>query len=61
VAATGITIFWIAGGKVVESWTSIDLSPAVEELQWLAQGGGGARSGEISLAERDASPQIWDV
>jgi steroid delta-isomerase-like uncharacterized protein len=61
VAATGITLFRIAFGKVVESWTSIDLSPAEEELQWLTQGGGGASSGEISLAERDASPQIWDV
>jgi steroid delta-isomerase-like uncharacterized protein len=61
VAATGITLFRIAGGKVVEGWTSIDLSPAEEELQWLTQGGGGAGSSDISLPERDASPQIWDV
>jgi hypothetical protein len=27
VTATGITLFRIAGEKVVESWTSIDLSP----------------------------------
>jgi steroid delta-isomerase-like uncharacterized protein len=61
VAATGITLFRIALGKVVESWTSIDLSPAEEELQWLTEGGGGARSGDIPLAERDTSPAIWDV
>jgi steroid delta-isomerase-like uncharacterized protein len=57
VAATGITLFRIAGGKVVEGWTSIDLSPAEEELQWLTQGGGGAGSSDISLTERDASPR----
>jgi len=61
ITATGITIFRIAGGKVVESWTSIDLSPAEEELQWLTEGGEGATSGDIYLAERDTSPQIWDV
>ena len=60
VMATGITIFRIVGGRVVESWTSIDLSPAEEELQWLTEGGGGARSGDVSLAERDISPAIWD-
>ena len=59
VRATGITIFRIAGGRVMESWTSIDLSPAEEELQWLTEGGGGARSGDV-LAERDISPAIWD-
>jgi len=41
VTATGITNFRINGEKVVESWTSIDLSPAEEELQWLTEGGGG--------------------
>jgi len=61
VAATGITIFRIAGGQVVESWTSIDLSPAEEELQWLTEGEGGARSSDISLAERGTSPPIWDL
>jgi steroid delta-isomerase-like uncharacterized protein len=61
VTATGITLFRIANEKVVESWTSIDLSPAEEELQWLAQGGGKARSSDISLAERGTSPPIWDV
>jgi steroid delta-isomerase-like uncharacterized protein len=47
VAATGITVFRIAGEKVVESWTTIDLSPTDEELHWLTQGGGGARSGDL--------------
>jgi steroid delta-isomerase-like uncharacterized protein len=61
VAATGITVFRLSGEKVVESWTSIDLSPAEEELQWLNEGGEGARSADISLAERDTSPPIWDV
>jgi steroid delta-isomerase-like uncharacterized protein len=61
VTATGITHFRIASGKVVESWTSIDLSPAEEELQWLTQSGEGARSADISLAERGTSPPIWDV
>jgi steroid delta-isomerase-like uncharacterized protein len=61
VAANGITVFRISDGKVVESWTSIDLSPAEEELQWLTEGGGGARSADTSLAERGTSPPIWDV
>jgi hypothetical protein len=61
VAANGITHFRIASGKVVESWTSIDLSPAEEELQWLTQSGEGARNSDISLAERGISPPIWDV
>ena len=61
VAATGITLFRVAFGKVMEGWTSIDLSPAEEELQWLTEGGSGARSGGLSFTERDASPQIWDV
>jgi predicted ester cyclase len=61
VAATGITLFRVAFGKVVEGWTSMDLSPAEEELQWLTEGGGEASSGDISLAERDTSPPNWDV
>jgi predicted ester cyclase len=61
VRATGITVFRIAGRKVVESWTSIDLGPTEEELQWLTEGGGWPKSGDISLAERDTSPQIWDA
>jgi serine phosphatase RsbU (regulator of sigma subunit) len=62
VTATGITHFRIAGGKVVEAWTSTDLSPTEEELRWLTEGGGGwPRSGDIPVTERDTSPQIWDV
>jgi serine phosphatase RsbU (regulator of sigma subunit) len=41
----------------VESWTSIDLSLAEEELQWLTEG---ASRGDVSLAERDTSPRIWN-
>jgi steroid delta-isomerase-like uncharacterized protein len=52
-AATGISIFRIAGGKVVEGWTSMDLSPTDEKLRWLTEGGGGwPRSGDIPLTER---------
>jgi len=40
-AATGISVYRIAGGKVVEGWTSIDLSPTEEEMRWLTEGGGG--------------------
>jgi steroid delta-isomerase-like uncharacterized protein len=61
VTATGITLVRIVLGKVVESWTSIDLNPAEEELQWSTRGGGGARSGEISMSDRSASSPIWDV
>ena len=61
VATTGITIFRIDGGKVVEGWTSIDLNPSEEELQRLIEGSGGTTRGDIALAERDISPQIWDA
>jgi steroid delta-isomerase-like uncharacterized protein len=57
VTATGITLFRIASGNVIESWTSIYLSPADEELQWLTQGGGKARRSDISLAESGTSPR----
>src|SRR5215211_583976 len=61
VTATGITIFRIDGGKVVEGWTSIDLTPSEEELQRLIEGSGGTTRGDIALAERGISPQIWDA
>jgi steroid delta-isomerase-like uncharacterized protein len=61
VATTGITIFRIDGGKVVEGWTSIDLNPSEEELQRLIEGSGGTTRGDIALAERGISPQIWDA
>jgi steroid delta-isomerase-like uncharacterized protein len=61
-AATGISIFRIAGGKVVEGWTSMDLSPTDEELRWLTEGGGGwPRSGDIPLTERVPATSNWDV
>jgi steroid delta-isomerase-like uncharacterized protein len=61
-AATGISIFRIAGGKVVEGWTSMDLSPTDEELRWLTEGGGGwPRSGDIPLTERVPATPNWDV
>jgi steroid delta-isomerase-like uncharacterized protein len=61
VTATGITVFRIAGGKVVESWTSIDLSPTDEEQRWLTEGSAWPTSGDISSTERETSPAIWDV
>jgi steroid delta-isomerase-like uncharacterized protein len=61
VTANGITVFRIAGGKVVESWTSVDLNPSEEEVQWLTEGGGWPRSGDIPPTQGDTSPPIWDV
>src|ERR687897_381662 len=61
VRATGITVFRIAGGKAVESWTSIDLSPTDEEQRWLTEGSAWPTSGDISSTERETSPAIWDV
>jgi steroid delta-isomerase-like uncharacterized protein len=61
VTATGIAVMRIVGGKVVEGWTSTDLSPTEEEMQWLTEGGGWPRSGDIPSTEGDTSPQIWDV
>jgi steroid delta-isomerase-like uncharacterized protein len=62
-AATGISVYRIAGGKVVENWTNIDLSPTEEEQRWLMEGGGWPRrSGDIPATERDTSRiPIWDV
>jgi steroid delta-isomerase-like uncharacterized protein len=61
VTATGITVLRIAGGKVVEGWTSTDLSPTEEEMRWLSEGGGWTRSSDIPATERDTAPQLWDV
>jgi steroid delta-isomerase-like uncharacterized protein len=61
VTATGITVLRIAGRKVVEGWTSTDLSPTDEEMRWLTEGGGWPRSGDTPSTERGTSPQIWDV
>src|SRR5215218_8701679 len=60
--ATGISIFRIVGGKVVEGWTSMDLSPTDEEMRWLTEGGGGwPRSGDIPSTERVPATPNWDV
>jgi hypothetical protein len=62
VTAAGISVFRIGGGKVVESWTSIDLRPTEEELHWLTEGGGWtAGSGDILPTQGDLSLMIWDV
>jgi serine phosphatase RsbU (regulator of sigma subunit) len=63
IAATGISVYRMAGGKVVENWTSINLSPTEEEQRWLAEGGGWPRrSPDIPATERDTSQiPIWDV
>jgi predicted ester cyclase len=62
VTATGITIFRIASGKVVESWTSIDLYPSDEELRWVTEGGNRwTRSSDIPPTRGDLYPPIWDV
>jgi predicted ester cyclase len=58
--ATGISVLRIAGGKVVENWTSIDLSPSEEELRGLTEGGEWPGSGEIPAAERDTSRPRWE-
>jgi steroid delta-isomerase-like uncharacterized protein len=60
VRATGITNFRIAGGKVEESWTSIDLGPTEEEQRWLTEGSEWPTSGDSSSTERDTSPAIWN-
>jgi steroid delta-isomerase-like uncharacterized protein len=62
-AATGISVYRMAGGKVVENWTNIDLSPTEKEQRWLMEGGGWPRrSPDIPATERDTSQSlIWDV
>jgi len=62
-AATGISVYRMAGGKVVENWTTIDLSPTEEEQRWLMEGGGWPRrSPDIPPTERDTSQiPIWGV
>ncbi len=62
-AATGISVYRMAGGKMVENWTNIDLSPTEEEQRWLMEGGGWPRrSPDIPATERDTSQiPIWGV
>jgi len=63
VTVSGITIYRIAGGKVVEAWTSIiDMSTTEEEQRWLTEGGGWPGSAEILATEPDTSQiPIWDL
>jgi len=46
---------------VVESWSSIDMNPSEEEVQWLTEGGGWARSGDIPPTQGDLFNPLWDV
>jgi serine phosphatase RsbU (regulator of sigma subunit)/predicted ester cyclase len=50
-AATGITIFRLTEDKIVEGWTSVELSRSEEELRWLTESG----------RDREASPEDDDV
>src|SRR5918998_1426130 len=58
--ATGISVLRIAGGKVVENWTSIDLSPTEEEMRWLTESGEIQGSGELPATERDTARPRWE-
>jgi steroid delta-isomerase-like uncharacterized protein len=63
VTVSGITVYRIAGGKVVEAWTSIiDMSTTEEEVRWLTEGAGWPGSGDSPATEPD-TPQIpiWDL
>jgi len=49
--ASGITIFRLTEGKIVEGWVSLDLRRSDEELRWLTE------SGHL----REAAPENGDV
>jgi steroid delta-isomerase-like uncharacterized protein len=55
IAASGITIYRIVGGKAVEGWTSIDISRSEEEQRWLSEGG---RTDE-AYPESGEIPPVW--
>src|ERR671916_586103 len=63
--ASGISVYRIAEGKVMEGWISIiEMSPAEEEQRWLTEGGGGwpRRSADLlPSTERDTSRTLWEV
>jgi steroid delta-isomerase-like uncharacterized protein len=63
VTVSGISVYRIAGGKVVEAWTSIiDMSTTEEEVRWLTEGGGWPGSGDSPATEPDTSQiPIWDI
>ena len=49
--AAGITVFRVTEDKIVEGWTSVELSLSEEELLWLSESG----------RNREASPEDGDV
>jgi steroid delta-isomerase-like uncharacterized protein len=55
-AARGISIYRISGGRLVEGWTSIDLSRSEEELRWSAEG---RRTGQASPEDRDTPSETY--
>src|ERR687889_1768339 len=62
--ASGISVYRIAEGKVVEGWISIiEMSPTEEEQRWLTEGSGWPRSSGDLLpsTERDRSRTLWSV
>src|SRR5215211_5115395 len=62
--ASGISVYRIAEGKVVEGWISIiEMSPTEEEQRWLTEGSRGPRSSGDLLpsTERDTSRTLWSV
>jgi predicted ester cyclase len=62
--ASGISVYRIAEGKVVEGWISIiEMSPTEEEQRWLTEGSGWPRrSGDLlPSTERDTSRTLWSV
>jgi steroid delta-isomerase-like uncharacterized protein len=62
--ASGISVYRIAEGKVVEGWISIiEMSPTEEEQRWLTEGSGWPRSSGDLLpsTERDTSRTLWSV
>jgi predicted ester cyclase len=63
---SGISVYRMAEGKMVEGWNSIEVNPTEEEQRWLTEGSGGEwprRGGDLLLPapERDPSPPFWDV
>jgi predicted ester cyclase len=62
--ASGISVYRIAEGKMVEGWISIiEMSPTEEEQRWLTEGSRGPRSSGDLLpsTERDTSRTLWSV
>src|SRR3712207_572866 len=51
--ASGITIFRVTEGKIVEGWVSVDLRRSEEEMRWLTESGrvreGSPRDGDVPV------------